>query len=360
MSAASSVRLGIVGCAGARPVYGPILRLIPGLEVTALMDTDEAAIRSWARELPRPVRYTDYDRFLAEAPLDAVLLASPLSERAAQVIAAAQAGKPIFCVAPLARSLGECDAILQATVQSNVLLMTALLHRFEETFLDASRLISEGRLGALKQARYDGSFAGRGDQPTWRRLFEARAHDSIDLCRWWLGEVQTVSAHIDSAKSARGVDDRADLILNHERGVSIHHISRGALQKAAERYQLNGATGTLDILARHDRSDFGLRSRHARSDPFQMTLLHPGRAPEEVPRPHLPDIGEKWSAYHGSKRALEHFADCLRTGREPRVTGLDGRKVMEVLAAAYLSSQEETKIALPLTRDPDRKGRWEE
>jgi len=341
------IRLGIVGCGGVRPLYGSVLRLISGLQVTALLEEDSADARALVRELNRPPLYSDYDCFLTEASLDAVLVASPVSQRARHAADAALAGKHILCEEPPARTLDECDAILRAAAQSHVLLMTAFLRRFDEKFLCAGRLIEEGRLGELSRVRCEGRFPVQEEgAQTWESVFEGHANHAIDLCRWWLGDVETVSADVDVGQAAHRPDGRADLILNHARGVSIHHVSRGPRKRPAVSYLLEGSEGTLEVRVGIEGSPSA----------FRMVIHRPGHAAEDVTRLGLPPMNEKTRDYHRGKRALEHFADCIRFGHPPRVTGLDGRKVMEVILAAYLSSRERTKITLPLARAADENG----
>jgi hypothetical protein len=50
---------------------------------------------------------------------------------------------------------------------------------------------------------------------------------------------------------------------------------------------------------------------------------------------------------------LAHFADCLRTACAPQARGADARAALEIVHAAYLSSQEGSKISLPLRRSLD-------
>jgi predicted dehydrogenase len=343
------IRLGIVGCSGSRQNYGPALPYVPDIQVTALMDVDMVAARVWARALRHTAVFTDYEVFLQEAPVDAVLISSPLPVRVEQVIAAAKAGKHILCEKPMARTLEECERMTEAAGESGVLLLPAYVKRFDRTFLYAQQCLQEGTLGELQQIRCDWSFyAGWGDRreilKRWAGVFEEHAHHTIDLCRWWMGEVESVSADIDIGRSPDGKTDQfANLILTHTRGVSIHHIARVFHKRPVEQYLLTGTQGTLHIT-------HGVEWNQVVSEPFSVTLHLQGLPAQEIPQTEYTRIEEEIRAHHPGKRLLAHFADCIRSGQTPQISGEDGCRVVEILNAGYLSTYEHAKITLPLTR----------
>lgn len=343
------VRLGIVGCSGSRQNYGPALPYLPDIQVTALMDVDMVAAKVWARTLRPAAVFTDYEAFLQEAPIDAVLISSPLPARVEQTVAAARAGKHILCEKPMARTLEECERMAEAAQENHVLLIPAYVKRFDRTFLYARQAIEEGTLGELQQVRCDWSFyAGWGDRreilKRWAGVFEEHAHHTIDLCRWWLGEVESVSADIDIGRTPDGKTDQfANLILTHARGVSIHHISRVFHKRPVEQYLLTGTHGTLHI-------SHGVEWNQVVSEPFSITLHLQGLPAQEIPQTAFARVEEEIRAHHPGKRLLAHFAECIRSGQTPQIVGYDGCRAVEILNAGYLSTYEHAKITLPLTR----------
>lgn len=68
---------------------------------------------------------------------------------------------------------------------------------------------------------------------------------------------------------------------------------------------------------------------------------------------HQPPFSVNWLQegvqYGQYKVELEHFVECIRENKQPITDGAEGRAVIEVISAAYLSAQEKREVTLPLT-----------
>src|SRR4051812_27022146 len=115
------------------------------------------------------------DELLAHPDVDVVCLATPSGQHAAQTIAAAGAGKHVLVEKPLALSLADADAMIEACERANVHLGVLLQRRVEPIFRQVYDAIREGDLGAITlasvsmpshrpQAYYD--------QAAWRGTWE--------------------------------------------------------------------------------------------------------------------------------------------------------------------------------------------
>lgn len=324
-----------------------MLRLVDGLEVAALMDVDTTAARAWARVLGGPPVLWEFDRLLREAPLDALLITSPLAVRWEQACAALEAGVHVLCEVPLARSVAECDQLLAAATRGRALLMPAFARRFERAFGCVRESVAVGELGERLQARCDWSFYSpwgerRVALRTWQGVFREHAHQTVDLCRWWLDEVETVSADVDEMDGALRAADQANLILTHSGGISVHHISRTTRRSPVEQYILEGTGGSLHL-------SFGTGWSHDSSEPCRVTRQLHGEEPEDLTPASLPRLEEEIRRHHPYKLLLDRFVAAARDNEAPGITGTDGRKALEVLEAARMSTVERAKIALPLS-----------
>ena len=198
------VKLGIAGCgfAGTQTMYAPILRLLEKGRVTALMDPDQGALDFMTQNYGEFDCYDDYGEFLAKADIDAVLVASPVFLHEEQVVQAAQAGKHILCEKPMAPTIEACDRMRQAARTHNVTLMIGFVKRFDKSLQLARDLLQAGRLGKLFHIRAEVSWC-HDLSPlgfNWRQslralggIFQDNASHIVDLCRWWAGEIQSVS-----------------------------------------------------------------------------------------------------------------------------------------------------------------------
>ncbi len=344
---ASPVRLAVVGCGGSRQTYGAVLPLLDAVEVVALMDVDPVAARLWSRDARKAVTLTDFEALLAEPAVEAALLASPIDDRPKQAIALAEAGKHVFMAGPLPASLRICDDLAKWAGDHDIRLMLGLTRRFDRSFSAAREAVETGVIGRINQIRCDWSFyagwaARRDFLRTWRGVFEFHISQTIDFCRWVLGDVQTVSADIDLQGSEGRVGCQGNVILQHERGLSIHHISRTDHKDPVEQYLLTGDEGTLEL-------SFS-RGWSYDSTAYFRTLLHRvGRTPEDLTPTPLARPHDEARAHNPYLQALRHFALCVRLGIEPHVGVAEGRAAAEAILAAYLSSTEQIKVALPLT-----------
>src|SRR5829696_2735604 len=117
------LRLGLIGTQFIGNLYCHSLRSIDGIEVTAVAspNTAQAFCERW--DIAR--HYSDWRELIADDTVDAVAIATPNDIHAEIAIAAAKAGKHVLCEKPLAMSLAEADAMIDACRTSGVVLMYA-------------------------------------------------------------------------------------------------------------------------------------------------------------------------------------------------------------------------------------------
>lgn len=92
---------------------------------------------------------TDYDRVLADAGVQAVVLATPHSLHARQIVAAARAGKPVFCEKPLALGVADAEQAIAACRRANVPLGLGYNKRFWPSMRELKGIVQSGALGDL-------------------------------------------------------------------------------------------------------------------------------------------------------------------------------------------------------------------
>ena len=140
----NKVKLGIVGCGSTtRCMYGPIFKYLENGEFVAASDIEEEHAR-WAQNMYQANEiYTDRDQMLADANIDAVIVGTPVYSHLDDVIAIAESGKHVLCEKPMARTVAECDQMIQACEQNGVILMVAFMKRFNKCFLQAKKMIEK-------------------------------------------------------------------------------------------------------------------------------------------------------------------------------------------------------------------------
>ena len=147
----SSLKFGLIGAS-----YVAASRMMPafaanGIAPKALFDTDESRFKYWV-DADLDLLTSDLDQLLA-SNIDAVYISSRNDQHAAQAITAADAGKHILLEKPMALTLADARAIVEAADRNGVQL--AVNHHLPGSPLHsaARRLVAEGRIGTLYSAR---------------------------------------------------------------------------------------------------------------------------------------------------------------------------------------------------------------
>ncbi len=349
--------IGVVGCGASVWMHGPALARQENAKVVAWMDPSaEAAQR--AVDQYGGALYTNYEALLAHEGLDAVIIASPTWLHLPQTLQAARAGKHVFCEKPMARTTDECRQMIAACQQSGVVLMVGFVKRFDPALLLVKQMIASGELGDLLEIQCDWGWPQyflAGWRDTVRAgggLFQDHGSHTVDLCRWWAGEITSVFASVKVVLEGREVEDYAHVVCQHEAGcVSIHSDSRLTHRPLHECYRIEGSRASLSVECWGQWSASHLY-------PYVVTRYCNtkgiGSACELIsPQPHG-TLDQQMRRDYPYTRELRYFVEHLRNNAPlQQCRGEDGLAAIEVINAAYLSAQNNTSIALPLRQSYD-------
>jgi predicted dehydrogenase len=148
-----------------------IVRRLAGSEIVRITTAVEAnpALAVFACENDLKFR-SALDEVLYDRDIDAVLLATPHSQHAAQVLAAAAAGKHVFCEKPLALTRADAERSVAACREAGVVLGIGHERRYEPGMVEIARLVREGVLGTIMHVEADFSHDKLANVPPgdWR------------------------------------------------------------------------------------------------------------------------------------------------------------------------------------------------
>ena len=152
--------------------------------LTALVSDDSAKRKAVAKKygVQHTYAYDEYEKCLEQ--VDAVYIALPNSMHAEFTIRAAAAGVHVLCEKPMAVTVDECEAMIEACETHRVKLMIAYRLHFEEINLKAVELVRRGRIGEPKF--FNSSFSmtvKQGDIRTRKRMGGGTLYDIGVYCR---------------------------------------------------------------------------------------------------------------------------------------------------------------------------------
>jgi predicted dehydrogenase len=305
---------GFVGAGGvARRRMLPALRGCREVRLGAVMVRDQARAEALAAEFGVARAYDRVEALLADSELEAVYIATPPDQHAAQVIAAARAGKHVLVEKPMALSVADCDAMLAAAREHAVRLAVCFPLRHDWGVQQLRATLASGALGELTVLRAQmvkpyplppGSWRADPRQAGGGVLMDLGSH-LLDLAVWLGGPLAALHAEL-ATSNGRAVEDTAAVLLRFA----------------------GGALGTLEMSwvvgAPAYAIELGATAGRAVLDGEELRLLSPtGETRARVP-------GD--DTY---RRELLDFGAALRTGRPAATSGEDGRTNTAWLAAAY-------------------------
>jgi predicted dehydrogenase len=127
------------------------------LEVVAGMDVNLDAVQDLADEFDLPLFY-DYQAVLDNKNVEAVILTTPHGLHEEQVLAAAAAGKQIFCEKPLSLTADSAKRMVDACQAKGLVLGIGHERRYEGALEEMKRMHDEGELGTLLNIEFNASY----------------------------------------------------------------------------------------------------------------------------------------------------------------------------------------------------------
>ena len=228
---------GIAGCGWvARDYVGPAIQASANGRIAAVFDPDPVS-RARAEQAFAAPAHGDMAAFLATPGLGAVYVAAPNHAHRPLVEAAAAAGLPVLCEKPMATTMEDAEAMVDACARAGVRYATAFDQRFHAAHRTLAGLVAEGRLGTVTAIRIvyacwlPADWAGDNWRIDPRRagggaLMDLAPH-GLDLSAYLLGEPLVEVAAIGQARVHKyKVEDGALLMARSRSGAMVQmHVA---------------------------------------------------------------------------------------------------------------------------------------
>jgi predicted dehydrogenase len=310
--------------------------LLPAIEqsdhdVVAIASRDGARAARVAEEFGIPRAYGTYEELLEDDDLDAVYNPLPNGLHAEWTKRSADAGLDVLCEKPLgvdaeeAREMGEyCD-------DRDVTLMEAFMYRYHprtERVVDLVEDVLDDVRGM--QATFQFPLRGRPDDVRLDpdldggSLMDVGCY-AVNVTRLLLGEPEAVYARTVDTRNS-GVDTHLTGLLEYEDGVTAG-VSASFDTQDTQRYRVEATNGWLEVdPAFVPRGDDGV------SIQYEVD----GRR-----------VTEQFDPVDQYRLEVEHFVDCVRSGRSPRTDATEAARNMAVVDALYESARSGSPVSLP-------------
>jgi predicted dehydrogenase len=363
------IRIGIIGCGKVADLHAGALKNIENSVFIAACDKDVDRANAFASKYNIKA-YTNVPEMVKSEKLDMVTVCTPHPAHSIPTIDALNAGANVLIEKPLASSLEDCDAMLEAARKSGKEIGMISQRRFYSPCLRVKAAIDKGKIGkpilgtvfmfGWRDEKYYESDPWRG---TWKGegggVLVNQAPHQLDLLQWFMGsevdELYGVSKNMNHPYIE--VEDTAVAIVKFKNG-SIGNIIVSNSQKP-------GIYGKVHIHGENGAS-VGVQT-----DGGAMFIAGMSNILE-------PPVNDLWSVpneegmlsgwiksdsdffnqinpmvyYH--QLQIKDFIGALLEGRKPLVTGEEGRITIEIFTAIYRSSRDNLPIKFPLKPETGR------
>ncbi len=328
--------VGIIGAGRIGKVHAATLAFrLPDAIAAAITDVNRAAAEEVAGSCGIPRVVPNADELLRDPAIEAVLICSPTATHADLVVAAAKAGKHVFCEKPIDFTPAKIDAALAAVERAGVKFQVGFNRRFDANFARVRRAVATGEIGMphlLHIVSRDPAPPPISYVRTSGGMFLDMTIHDFDMARFLIGdeveEVYTAAAvRVDPEIGQAGDVDTALIVLRFRNGaIGTIDNSRKAVYGYDQRVEILGSEGAVSTGNRY---------------PNDAVLSTAAAIRRDLPLNFFMD------------RYLESFAEELRAfvaavveDRPAPVTGIDGRIPVIMALAARKSLDEHRPVRL--------------
>jgi len=330
------LNVGVIGLGRLGRAYAQYFAYhIPDARLVAVADADPAALKSASEELGIDKSFQDYHDLLGVREVDAVAILTPTKLHRDVVIAAAQAGKTIFCEKPLSISLKESVEMMEVIEKTKVFFHMGFMRRYDPGYAAAKTKIDAGEIGTpvvIKCSSRDPfrpSLEYANPINSGGLLIDMGIHD-FDLVRWFMGEVKSVysvggTLAYPEMKPIGDIDNAIVNMYFADGKLGVVDLSRNGVYGYDIRTEILGTNGTIQI-------------GYLRETPI-LVMKKEGILHDTVPY-----FFERFEKAYVAQ--LKAFVRTYLDGKPPSITCADGVAALKVSLAATQSFAERRPVEL--------------
>ncbi len=349
------INFALVGCGRISKRHSELLgeNQIAGAQLVAVCDKIVSKAEVVADKYSIPAYVCLHEMMKAEK-IDVVVVLTESGLHAQHAIELAPYGAHIVVEKPMALTLDDADAMIEACDKHGVKLFVIKQNRFNVPVVQLRKALKQGRFGKLimgtvrvrwcrPQAYYD--------QDSWRGtwaydggVLTNQASHHVDLLEWMMGDVESVFAKSMHALADIEAEDTAVVILKFRNGaLGVIEATTAIRPKDLEgSISILGETGSVEVggFAVNEMKTWNFSDvQEDDSEVIEKYSVNP---------PNVYGFGHQ--AYY------DHVVDCLNNETAQLVDGLQGRKSLELINAIYESIETGEEVVLRFTPKYSRLG----
>jgi 1,5-anhydro-D-fructose reductase (1,5-anhydro-D-mannitol-forming) len=312
----------------------PAINAHAGNRLVGVVSRDQKRADAFAKRFKAARAYTSYEELLRNPEVTVVAIHTPNSQHAAQAIAAARAGKHVFCDKPLATAVADAERMLRECEKAGVKLGVNFHNRCMPSFVETRRLIAGGVIGEVRMVQIETSPGARAEERagTWR----------LDAAQAGLGTTYSIGVHI--------FDILRYLLASEVMMVSAFFDTAPGVMEGVNLSTLRFANGVFAQVSVHEtaplpRNDFVIYGSKGRIVGRNLTRSRaPGKL--EVTAADGRTTVTDYPVTDAHAAAVAAFSDALIESREPVPSGVDGLRSAQLTEAMARSAADGVHVRM--------------
>lgn len=360
---AEQLNTALVGVGKVTDLHAAALVNLPESKFTAVCGRSREKTEKYAGRYGVKA-YTDVAEMVSKEKIDVVIICTPHPNHMEPTIAALEAGANVLIEKPMASSLEDCDAMIEASKRCEKQIGLICQRRWYPPAQRVKQAIEEGKIGkpvfgtvnmlGWRDKDYYDSDHWRG---TWRAegggVLVNQAPHQLDLLQWYMGEIDECYGVWSNLNHPYiEVEDTANAILRFKSGgVANIIVSNSQKPGIYGKVHVHGETGASVGVQTDGGAMFVAGMSSILEPPVNDLWTVPGE--EQMLQQWVKEdsdffneLPNQMDYFH--ERNIEDFLRAILEGRKPLITGEDGRITVEIFTAIYRSTRDGKPVKWPL------------
>lgn len=337
-------KFALVGCGRIAKRHAELLSgQVADAKLVAVCDVNAEKARSFGEQYGVDW-YQSMDEMMSLAQPDVVSVLTPSGMHCDHVLKLAPYGKHIIVEKPMALTLDDADAMIAACDENGSRLFVVKQNRFNVPVVKLREAMEKKRFGKLvmgtvrvrwcRPQEYYDMDAWRGTWALDGGVLTNQASHHVDLLEWMMGDVESVFAKSTTALVNIESEDTAIVVVKFRNG------ALGCIE-ATTATRPKDLEGSISILGEKGTVEIGGFAVNQ-----MKTWSFADQADDDA------DVMQKYSVNppnvygFGHQAYYEHVLDCLQSGKQQLVDGLEGRRSIELISAIYESIETGREVSL--------------